>query len=94
MSEDRIFFPYSASINAHPESKTTTDDVEMLQNQLELAQEDLECVHMWLDKQCVPRKLGEQEYSIIGRFQEHIKELEQQSVHWVKCSERLPGVSE
>jgi hypothetical protein len=57
---------------------------EMLKNKVELLQEDIECVHMYLDDKHIPRKdyKGE-EYSIIGRikrleesFQKQLSELE------------------
>ncbi len=58
--------------------------MEMLKNQVELLQEDIECVHMYLDDKHIPRKNSEgREYSIIGRikrleesFQKQLSELE------------------
>ncbi len=58
--------------------------VEMLKNQVELLQEDIECVHMYLDDKDLPRKdFKGREYSIVGRikrleesFQKQLSELE------------------
>ena len=57
---------------------------EMLKNQVELLQEDIECVHMYLDDKHTPRKDSKGiEYSIVGRikrleesFQKQLSELE------------------
>ena len=37
-------------------------------NRLELALEDIECVHLWLDDLGAARESGDNEYSIIGRI--------------------------
>lgn len=58
--------------------------MEMLKNQVQLLQEDIECVHMYLDDKHIPRKdYNGREYSIIGRikifeesFQKQLSELE------------------
>ncbi len=58
--------------------------VEMLKNQVELLQEDIECVHMYLDDKDLPRKdFKGRGYSIVGRikrleesFQKQLSELE------------------
>ena len=43
-------------------------DTTMELNRLELIAEDLEATHMWLDVQDVPRKQGDNEYSLVGRI--------------------------
>jgi hypothetical protein len=45
--------------------------VQMLHNKIELLEEDIECVHMFLDDKDIPRYEGETEaeYSIVGRIQ-------------------------
>ena len=43
------------------------------ENHIENLKEDIECVHLWLDKQNVPRmNKDNQLYSIIGRIQQLI----------------------
>lgn len=43
--------------------------IESLENRLELSKEDLEAVHLWLDREGVPRDDSEaQTYSIVGRI--------------------------
>jgi len=57
---------------------------EMLKNQVELLQEEIDCVNMYLDDKHIPRKDSKgKEYSIIGRikrleesFQKQLSELE------------------
>lgn len=54
--------------------------ISMLENQVELLEEDIECVHMWLDNQGAPQyDFGERmnKYSIVGRIQELIKTITQ-----------------
>ncbi len=56
----------------------------MLKNQVELLQEDIECVNMYLDDKNIPRKDSKgRQYSIIGRikrleesFQKQLSQLE------------------
>lgn len=50
--------------------------VHMLVNQIRLLQEDLWCVHKWLDDQGVPRTVGNNVYSIVGRIQQLIAALD------------------
>jgi len=58
--------------------------IEMLKNQVELLQEDIECVHMYLDDKHIARKDSKgREYSIVGRikrleesYQKQLPELE------------------
>ena len=45
------------------------EEVERLRNQLELSEEDIDCVHMWLDDCSIPRSKGDNTYSIVGRIQ-------------------------
>ena len=55
-----------------------------IENKIQLLQEDIECVHMYLDDKQVPRKNNNGiEYSIVGRikrleanFQKQLSELE------------------
>lgn len=50
-------------------------DIGVLENEIVLLKEDIECPHMWLDDKGVPRKLESSgcEYSIIGRFELYIE---------------------
>mgnify|MGYP006958833456 CR=1 FL=1 len=41
----------------------------IMNNKIELLEEDIECVHLYLDDKNIPRYLGEDEYSIVGRIQ-------------------------
>ena len=47
---------------------STEDTVDSLRNRVELLQEDIECVHMWLDDQGAPREGEEGTLSIVGRI--------------------------
>jgi hypothetical protein len=56
----------------------------IMENKIQLLQEDIECVHIYLDDKQVPRKDDNgREYSIVGRikrleanFQKQLSELE------------------
>lgn len=49
---------------------------EMLENKVELLEEDIECVHLYLDDQGIPRKDDDGIYSVVGR----IRILEQKRI--------------
>lgn len=40
----------------------------MLENRIELLEEDIECVHIWLDDKGIVRNDGNRDYSIVGRI--------------------------
>ena len=64
--------PFGYGIVAEHNAVKTLTDIKSgeatLLNQLELAEEDLECVHLWLDDMNVPRNSINDEYSIVGRM--------------------------
>lgn len=70
----------------------TDTEQESLANRLELALEDLECVHLWLDDQKAPRQTKGRELSIVGRVQ-HLLNSQQQEGVWISrgCAEHLVG---
>ena len=43
--------------------------IRMLENTIELLEEDIPCVHMYLDTKNIPRFLGENEYSMVERIE-------------------------
>lgn len=47
---------------------------DMLFNKIELLEEDVECIHKYLDDLKVPRKYNEEQLSIVGRIK-YMKEL-------------------
>jgi len=77
-TEDRIDIPSSAQmIMDYSDSNTikllgdllhTTKEVEMLNNKVELIEEDLESVHLFLDSLNIPRADEKDTYSIVGRI--------------------------
>ena len=53
-----------------PVHKRVSNEYELLKNKLELAQEDIECVEMYLDSKGIPRYAvdNQAEYSLVGRI--------------------------
>jgi len=47
-------------------------------NKIELLEEDIECFHMYLDAHNIPRTLGNNQYSMIGRMNIYVAALEAQ----------------
>lgn len=43
--------------------------ISMMENKIELLEEDLECVNMFLDSHKIPKTDGSNTYSIIGRIE-------------------------
>lgn len=64
---------YHKSIDSHKSDvaflEAAKRHIMILENQLDLEKEDIWCVHKWLDDKSVPRTLGDNEYSIVGRIQ-------------------------
>lgn len=48
--------------------KLTPKDIQMLINKIELLEEDIECVHLYLDNIGIDRKDGDKMLSIVGRL--------------------------
>ena len=48
--------------------KLTPKDIQMLINKIELLEEDIECVHLYLDNIGIDRKDGDKMLSIVGRI--------------------------
>ena len=64
-------------------SHTTTawmrQRISTLENQVELLEEDIECVHLYLDDAGSPRENEEGAYSIVGRIQIYGQKLYRQT---------------